>query len=507
MSALPHKPHWRVTEAELASILANGPEMVSLIDPLKVTDEAYASEVAEVKRFAERWRADRTFRERLPGDPAAVCAEFRIKVDPQVLRSQWDSCALPISTDAEPLPLRRHRFFIREKLLHREKLRSVACVPHDLRFRKWRERQVSRTMGHLGLRSYDGIVHAPVAIELSDGCSIGCWFCGVSAKRKTGDFRYTPDNATLWREVLSVLKTTIGPAAAHGFLYWATEPLDNPDYEHFATDFADLLGKFPQTTTSIAHRDVERTRRLLALSKEKGCTINRFSVLSLAQFNRIMEAFTATELLHCEIVPQNPESLQTQSQTGRARGNSRLPASDAEESAGTIACISGFLINMVRRSVRLITPCPASARWPEGYWILEEANFETASELASVLESMIASSMPVSLKSASPARWRRGVHHESIESGFRLASRGITSTFELRDFAVPMRDLGELVASGRFTAGEIALDLEERFDCRPELVFHVLNQLFDAGQLDEEPAAIQENQTLAGFSSLLITHV
>ena len=42
---------------------------------------------------------------------------------------------------------------------------------------------------------------------------------------------------------------------------------------------------------------------------------------------------------------------------------------------GTIACVSGFLFNMVERNVRLISPCNASERWPLGYRIYDEGTF------------------------------------------------------------------------------------------------------------------------------------
>src|SRR5205814_8046857 len=109
-------------------------------------------------------------------------------------------------------------------------------------------------------------------------------FCGVSAGRKGADFLYTPDNARLWRDVLAVLRRVVGPAAATGFCYWATDPLDNPDYERFALDVAEICGRFPQTTTAQPLKDPERTRALLALSVAHGCTINRFSILTLRAF-------------------------------------------------------------------------------------------------------------------------------------------------------------------------------------------------------------------------------
>ena len=55
----------------------------------------------------------------------------------------------------------------------------------------------------------------------------------------------------------------VGDAAGRGLCYYATEPLDNPDYECFLVDFHAEFGRVPQTTTAAATRDIERTRRLL----------------------------------------------------------------------------------------------------------------------------------------------------------------------------------------------------------------------------------------------------
>ena len=105
-------------------------------------------------------------------------------------------------------------------------------------------------------------------------------------------------------------------------------------------------------------------------------TINRFSVLSINSMRKIHEYFTPEELVHVELVPQNKEAMAVKANAGRARGKFKQSAlADQETSSGTIACVSGFLINMVRGSIKLITPVPASDQWPLGYQVFGEEFF------------------------------------------------------------------------------------------------------------------------------------
>ena len=93
---------------------------------------------------------------------------------------------------------------------------------------------------------------------------MGCWFCGLDAPGLTGVFTYTAEGAALWRDVLHVLRDLCGEAAQLGFCYWATDPPDNPEYEHFIEDFVEIIGDFPGFTSARALHDPERTRSLVA---------------------------------------------------------------------------------------------------------------------------------------------------------------------------------------------------------------------------------------------------
>jgi radical SAM family RiPP maturation amino acid epimerase len=484
-------------ERTLEAAFCRHPEYLRpLLDPTAARDVPWAGHVAHVKRFLEYYTADREFRIAVAADPRGAAAQSGLTVDPEELRFLWDDdfhrAMLGRADWTAPHRVQQYRAWIGEKVLYRSRLRREACVSHDLRHRLWRERQMKRGWGQLGPASFEQIIHAPFAIELSEGCSVGCWFCGVSAGRKKTDFLYTEDHARLWRDVLTVLRRVVGPAAAGGFCYWASDPLDNPDYEKFALDFARICGKFPQTTTAQPQKHLARVRALLKLSADHGCEINRFSILSLAIFRTIMEAFTPEELLHTELVVQNKEASLMQSNSGRARGAPQLArkvAADGitdprwREVPGTIACVSGFLLNMVRRTVRLVTPCPSSDRWPDGYWVLEEAGFSTGEELADLLEGMMRRHMRTAVRAADVARFRPDLTFRPLDDGFEVTAYGGVITFRGRR---TMRAVGEAVAAGDRTFGDIVVDLEDREGWPTTETMEFLNDLFDEGLLDEE---------------------
>lgn len=489
---------WQDTESELAVILEESRgELQSLIQPLQIKDRNYAREVAHLKRLTERWYADEGFREKFDEDPSGAVSSLGLEIEITTILENLNERVNGEEIEAKasaPLVVKRHNYFIREKLLFREKTRSVECRPPNDKHRAWRERQIRRIFMQLGKSRHDSIVHVPFTIELSDGCSVGCWFCGVTAKNKEGDYLYTNSNAAEWREICLVLRDKFGDSATSGFLYWASEPLDNPDYEKFALDFATICGKFPQTTTSIAHKDVERTRNLLKLSAAHGCRINRFSILTLNQFNKVMEAFSPEELLHCEIIPQNNESFYVQGSAGRARGSSKLKArirkktgrEEQPEDPGTIACVSGFLINMVRRTVRLITPCPSSDKWPNGYWVLDQGTFSDAQEFATLLQSMVDRNLSEYLRHDQPIRLIQNAEIEAAENTITIRTPFCVTTFN----GYPLAEhLVHAISEGTLTAGQIALRIEDETGEPASEIFASLNNIFAGGVLDEEPSA------------------
>jgi radical SAM family RiPP maturation amino acid epimerase len=446
---------------------------------------AYLREVAEVKRLLECWSADAAFRERIAVEPEAAVASLGLALDPAPLKYLWDvQTALATAADDISLSALRYRAFILEKVTHRNQMRQN-LPSMDRRFATWRERQMRRAEHQLSSLASGSIVHAPFCIELCHGCSVGCWFCGIAAPRLEDIFRHTPENAALFSGVIEALQEIFGDATGRGFLYWATDPMDNPDYEQFMVDFHSFTGVFPQTTTALALKDIDRTRALLELSRQKCGMLDRFSLLSLKQLERVHKEFTAEELLYVELVTQNREGHQHKARSGRAmverasRNGASFPGEQAV--AGTIACVSGFLISMVERSVKLISPCQADERWPLGYIVFGEGRFKDAASFRVLVNRLADEHMDMNLRGDEPLAFQSFLKCEEISDGLRLV--GPHTRIEFTDNPV-FSEIGRTIRQAGRTADEVVEAVERETGAQAAEVSYALNLLLKHGLLD-----------------------
>lgn len=284
----------------------------------------------------------------------------------------------------------RYNQYSANKLANRDKVLNEYNVPANVKLKKWRERQIERSKGYCGA-GYSANVQVCMSYELTDGCSVGCPFCGVGAKKLNKVFTYEEDNIELFRESIKVMHEIIGDAAGRGSMYLENEPLDNRDYERFLEDFLNEFDVLPQITTAVSTRDIDRTRKLLnQLNSRKKGTYYRFSVKSVEEATEILNAFSAEELLHVELLPQYKEApgFKGFALTGREMERENVP-SDNNKVVPTICCISGFVINFARKDVRLITAYPADDQHPNGEKIIAKKTFNNAKELGEIVQSMI----------------------------------------------------------------------------------------------------------------------
>jgi radical SAM family RiPP maturation amino acid epimerase len=457
-------------------------------DNLKAMDAEFLKSISYIKRFSQRWHGDQNFREQMLANPHQAIAGYDLKVDPEEIRPVWDTTLTENTNEAEVIdsyPLLKQCHDLQESFRDKNLLDLLFDSFKDSRFQAWRTRQIARSESQFRQSVHHSIAQVPMALELSKGCSVGCHFCGVSAPRLGDIFLYSPENAKLWNEVLEVMQDILGLAAGAGFCYWATDPLDNPDYEKFCHDFHQVLGVFPQTTTAQPLKDINRTKALLKVSEEKGCLNNRFSILSLKMLNQVHEKFTPEELLLVSLVLQNQEADSIKADAGRSRDKKLKKGQEDSElpDQGTIACVTGFLFNMVERSVKLISPCNASERWPLGYIVFDEGTFSDGQDLKVLLERMIDDNMPTEVRPQDLVNFRPDLKYESLADGFKLSNR--IKTFKFRQES-SLRELGEIIHQGGKTAEEIASMLEER-GIPSAYTFHYLNLMLKKAVLDDEP--------------------
>lgn len=457
---------------------------------------------SHTKRFFERWLADPQMRDGLKSDPAAIAQRFKLKIDPQEIRILWDADyragryaqglteeeIVPILL-SEPEPAKSLTAFIQANHKYRDMMREQS-TPADPRFRAWRDRQIARA-GTEFRPAYDhNTPHILYAVELSKGCSVGCWFCGVSAEKISERYPHTPENAALFRGVLETLKGFTGvEAGGWGFLYWATDPFDNPDYEKFCLDFYETFARFPVTTTAQPLKNPERTHRFIEFARSHGCKKTRFSILSLNVLTKVHEEFSAEELAYVDLIPLNQGALLQKASTGKARERylqqavkeNRPPVDSGDQS---ISCVSGFLLNIIDRTVKLITPCCSDDRWPLGYYVCEEGVFADAEDLRDLVEGMIERHMPLTVPPDKPLRFRKDLGFEPVPDGFQLSTKHGRQLFH-HNILFP--DLGELIRQGDKTPREISQFFHDEYIIEPAISQDWMETLFRHGVIDEEP--------------------
>jgi radical SAM family RiPP maturation amino acid epimerase len=455
--------------------------------------EAEQSMIAHAKRFGERYTADPDFRELVAIDPRKAAEQYNLNIDPEELRPLWDPEENKRVTEHNlPLSPLLKLVIERDNLMAEwiQRHRSGASLVNP-KYRAWWNRQVARNDSEVGARLNSTTLHAPMCFELSAGCTVGCWFCAISAEKFAGAFTYTPENKALWREVLEVVRNIIGPAAEAGFCYWATDPLDNPDYEMLIRDYQSIVGALPSTNTAKAHKDLPRIRSILEMWKDyDGFPANQLSILTVSILDRIHEEFTPEELLWTGLNLLNKQSLVTKANAGRAREKMKKLAEDSAESneiktklaPSTIACVSGFLFNMVEKTVKLITPCKASDRWPKGYKILEEGTFINGTDLRTVMEGMIETNMPPTISNNEIVKFREDLEYKPLPQGFALVTEHQSRRFNSPGFG---KQIGELILQGTHTVDEILKAISQPGVDRKE-VRKAIESLFDGGLLEEQ---------------------
>lgn len=251
----------------------------------------------------------------------------------------------------------------------------------------WRNLQIGRFSREDTSTRSSQITHIPYAIELSEGCSGGCSFCGVSAQALQNSGLSFKDGKEIYQALLEVLGNACGLLSQYGVLYWATDPLDQPDYEYYANSFHQKFGLWPITTTALAENHIERIRGMLRSPAAERPWGLRCSMRSRFAYRKLFKELTPLERGVIRFLPQYPESSSQHALAGRSFNKDT--ASQQTQSGGTIACMSGFLISLPKREIQLITPCLAEPKNLNGYRVLGRDSFTSIEDLPNAFNKLL----------------------------------------------------------------------------------------------------------------------
>lgn len=308
--------------------------------------------IGYVKRFYECWKFVPGFKENFIENPRETLTVGKFPFHPDQLALEENDEGIHAkycnSVMADYLD------FVNDNYDRIDREMEIRTKPQNPKMLKWYENRIEQSIQ----QGIDRRLYIPLAFELSQGCSVGCPFCGLSADKLSGIFEASSQNVELFEKIVNCSMDIIGPAAGKGILYYATEPLDNPDYEVFANIVFKKTGIIPQITTAVPLRDIKRIKKLLKQLNDNPKSYYRFSVLSVADLFRIYDSYQPEELIYTLIEPRFSETFYFTS-TGRQ-------AIRDNNYSGTISCIVGFVVNMYSKTISLRYLCDADKWNPTG---------------------------------------------------------------------------------------------------------------------------------------------
>lgn len=376
----------------------------------------------------------------------------------------------------------RYRQFLLNKLTYRNKMINELCVPSNEKMKKWRERQIRRCDSALGGLN-ESFVHSIVTYEMASGCSVGCKFCGLNAGPLRKLFRFTPENEKLFRDVLKKSHEILGDAAGHGTMYFATEPLDNPDYEQFEKLHYEEFHIVPQITTAACDRNFDRTRSFVRELMEGKGFIHRFTILNEEMAEKVFDFFTPEELIYVELLPQFEDApgFRPYVKVGReVEDENETPIVD--DDPGTICCIDGFCINFPDRRFKLISPCRVSEENPKGIFESEWVEFDSADDYADKLKKMIDEYMSDGVPKSETLKMYEYFSMSEVNDIKVLTSKYKKLYYLKDDYMVKV---AKLIFEGKYTRDEIVRLVMCENEVSAENVYWFINKLWNNGCIKE----------------------
>lgn len=371
----------------------------------------------------------------------------------------------------------------------------------------WRMRRIAATKSELGFYGYD-IDHPSVAIEMQVGCTVGCYFCAFDAPKLQKVFDYNlPENRTLFQGIATSLHQHLGWSCGHALLYWSTEPADNPHYVEWMKEYRAVTGS--SVCTATARADEQWVGKLIAHYRPMRQPWPRISVLTRSIMYKIMKRFTPEEAQDMVLLMQQKDGEESRAKVpgGRDKMLARLAQYDDLRELdvdskpddlfvpqGTIACVSGFLINIIEKTIRLISPCYTTEQYRYGYRVFDEVSFTDAADFHRKLENMIVRKCVLEPYGAMPMRFRDDLRYRPKPDGFRITSKNLVHECRGDEIYAP---LGEMLHQGTMTYDEVVDDLLER-GFNPMMATAAIKGMFDRGFLCELEASAPGEKPLSG---------
>lgn len=468
--------------------------------------------ISQAKRFLEYYQGDMEFRTavnagRITSKQQRRLQQIGIHFQPQEMALLWKKpellqdyikqshAASPSDIPAEdreqikkyPLLELWLRFLLRKKEQFKKVCEEHRPVSQNARFQSWHKRRVSAAESELGAYNHY-IDHPFLGLELCDGCSVQCWFCAFSAKKLQNVLDYN-QNRFFFRDIVQDCVDIFGSkATGHALLYYATEPFDNPHYIDYMRDFENITGCTVCTSTAVCTNKVW-IDDLLAFYRPKNQPWPRLSVLSTKMLHKIHDQHTPDELRDCSLLMQMKDSEREKVSGGkildkkndmRQRDSTNYMQEVIPQ--GSIACVTGFYVNLVRKDIKLVSPCYTSDKWPYGYRVFDEAQFESAADFKQVLLEMIEHNMPEAPPAYMPFQLRDDLIFKPLDNGFDLVSPNQIHHFQNKSVFQALRDL---LASSTVSFQEASDVLVDTYGQSLFEVHAALKHMFDAGFLDE----------------------
>ncbi len=493
---------------------------ITVLEPFSETE---LDQISQLKRFFEWAQGDPDFSKSV--DTGNLSPEYRARLkrigvmfEPEELALLWESpelakqyltqcgcgCTVPATISEESVAaVKRYpllelwaRFSSRKNTIYRDLRKQIFCVPQNPVFDAWRMRRIAAVRSELGFFGHF-IDHPILAFELGDGCSVGCWFCAFAARKLTKNLDYA-ESADYFRQITQTCVDLFGKdQASMTLLYYGTEPHDNPNYLNYVKDFEAITGNTVCTSTT-AGTDTKWMREMIEYYRHETHPWPRLSVLSKGMMYKIHESYSPQELRDVELLMQMRENPRKKVTGGRileedAGMRDRADGNYLEEVVpqGSIACVSGFLINLVNRTIQVISPCYTSKRWAYGYRIFDETTFSDASDFRRAIQYLMDRNMPASPLPNDRARFRDDLVYHATAEGFDLVSPNQIHHFTGKEVYAP---LGKLIAEGTHSFSDLYDLMLEQHGVNPMLAVAVTQTLFDGGYLDElrfAPASAQ----------------